>query len=149
MPDIGMLSRPMRRILAEWIGKLAERLLRLQSQLRLGFIRLLSSSVAETIEDQFHRSRNNPVHRDSYEPEYHDDESYDDYAYYKPRPTPQLKARSKPETPEQPTATTQTDGWLGILSHATDILMKWVRGPWAEPILASAVTLVSLLLLIR
>lgn len=149
MPDIGMLSRPMRRILAEWIGKLAERLLRLQSQLRFGFIRLLSSTVAETIEDQFHRSRNNPDHRDSYEPEYHDDESNDDYAYYEPRPAPQLKARPEPETPEQPSATTQTEGWLGILSHATHILMKWVRGPWAEPILASAVTLVSLLLLIR
>lgn len=139
----------MQRILAELIGKLAGRLLHFQSQLRFGFIRMLSTSVAETIEDQFHRSRNNPDHRGSYEPEYHDDESYDDYAHYEPPPTPQLKARPEPETPEQPSATTQTEGWLGILSHATHILMKWVRGPWAEPILASAVTLVSLLLLFR
>lgn len=145
MPDIGILSRPMQRILAEWIGKLAERLLRLQSQLRFGFIRLLSSTVAETIEDQFHRSRNNPDHRDTYEPEYHDDDNYDDYAYYEPRSAPQ----PQPEPSKQPSAATQSEGWFGILSHAVHILMKWVRGPWAEPILASAVTLVSLLLLIR
>lgn len=145
MPDLGMMSRPMRRILAEWIGKLAERLLRFQSQLRYGFIRMLSTTVAETIEDQFHRSRINPDHRDTYDPEYHDDDSYDDYAYYEPRSAPQ----PHPEPPKQPFATTQSEGWLGILSHAVHIMMKWVRGPWAEPILASAVTLVSLLLLIR
>jgi hypothetical protein len=149
MPDIGMLAQPMQRIIFQWIEKLAERLLRLQSQLRFGFIRLLSSTVAETIEDQFHRSRNNPNHCDSDEPNYHDDESYDDYAYYEPRSVSQLDARPQPEPPEQPSATTQTEGWLGILSHAAHILMQWVRGPWAEPILASAVTLVSLLLLIR
>lgn len=149
MPDIGMMSRPMRRILAEWIGKLAERLLRFQSQLRYGFIRMLSTTVAETIEDQFHRSRNNPDRRDTYEPEYHDDDSYDDYSYFEPRPDPQLEVRPQPEPPKQPSATAQSEGWLGILSHAVHIMMKWVRGPWAEPILASAVTLVSLLLLIR
>ncbi|MFO0815324.1 MAG: hypothetical protein U0796_19080 [Gemmatales bacterium] len=149
MPDLGMLSRPMRRILAEWIGKLADRLLHFQSQLRFGFIRMLSTTVAETIEDQFHRTRNNEDHQDTYEPEYLDDDNYPDREYYRPRPAPQLESRPQPEPPPQPTVTTQTEGWLGILSHATHILMKWVRGPWAEPILASAVTLVSLLLLIR
>ena len=137
----------MRRILAECIGKLADRLLHFQSQLRFGFIRMLSTTVAETIEDQFHRNRNNPDRRDANEPEYLDDDSYHDEEYYQPRSAPPLQARPQPE-PNQPSATTQPEGWRGNFSHATHILMKWVRGPRAEPILATAVTLVSLLLII-
>jgi hypothetical protein len=87
-------SRPMRRILAEWIGKLADRLLHFQSQLRFGFIRMLSTTVAETIEDQFHRHRNNPDRRDAYEPEYLDDDSYHDDDYYQPRSAPHLASSS-------------------------------------------------------
>ena len=147
MPDLGMLSRPMRRILAEWIGKLADRLLYFQSQLRYGFIRMLSTTVAETIEDQFHRHRNTPDRREAYEPEYLDDDSYHDDDYYQHSSAPHLPARPQPEPPKQPSATTQPEGWRGIFSHATHILMKWVRGAWAEPILATAVTLVSLLLI--
>ena len=149
MPDLGLLSRPMRRILAEWIGKLADRLLRFQSQLRYGFIRMLSTTVAETIEDQFLRSQSNGVYRDSYEEEYLDDHHYDEAPYSAPRSTAQIEASPQSELPQQPFASTHPDGWLGILSHAARILMQWIRGPWAEPILASAVTLVSLLLLVR
>lgn len=146
MPDIGMLSRPMRRILAEWIGKLAERLLRFQSQLRYGFIRMLSTTVAETIEDQFHRSNRNDGYRDSYEGDYLDD--YHDDTYSEPRSVTQIEPFPPPEPPE-PHTNTHSEGWHGILSHAAHILMQWMRGPWAEPILASAVTMVSLLLLVR
>jgi hypothetical protein len=149
MPDLGMMSRPMRRILAEWIGKLAERLLRFQSQLRYGFIRMLSTTVAETIEDQFHRSNRNDGYRDPYEEEYLDDYRYDESTYSEPRTVTEIEPSPQPDSQKQPHASTHTEGWLGILSHAAHIMMKWVRGPWAEPILASAVTLVSLLLLIR
>ena len=147
MPDLGLLSRPMRRILAEWIGKLAERLLRFQSQLRYGFIRMLSTTVAETIEDQFHHARNDD-YRGPYEEGYLDDYHYDEATYSEPRSVTQIKPSPQPE-PEQPFASPHPEGWLGILSHAAHILMQWIRGPWAEPILASAVTLVSLLLLVR
>jgi len=138
----------MRRMMAEWIGNLADRLLHFQSQLRSGFIRMLSTSVAETIEDQFHRPNHNAMYRDPYE-EYYDDRRYDET----PHPAPQLSAQvtpsSPPESPKQSPAGTHTRGWLGILSHATQILTRWVRAPWAEPLLATAVTLISIVLLVR
>ncbi len=81
MPDIGILSRPMRRILADWIGKLADRLLHFQSQLRFGFIRMLSTTVAETIEDQFHRLHNNQAYRDHYDDEYFDEYPVEEAMY--------------------------------------------------------------------
>ena len=149
MPDLGLMSRPMRRILAEWIGKLADRLLRFQSQLRYGFIRMLSTTVAETIEDQFHRSHSNGVYRDSYDEEYLDDHQYDEAPYSATRSAAQIEASPQFELPEQPFASTHPEGWFSILSHAAHILMQWIRGPWAEPILASAVTMISLVLLVR
>ena len=66
MPDLETLSRPMRRIVAEWIGRLAERLLHFQYQLRFGLIRMISNTVAETIEDQLHRPFGQPRHRSPY-----------------------------------------------------------------------------------
>ena len=62
MPDLDTLSRPLRRVLAEWLCRLVDRLLNFQNQLRYGFIRMISSSVAETIEDQLHRPFSKQTH---------------------------------------------------------------------------------------
>ncbi len=149
MPDIGILSRPMRRMIAEWIGKLADRLLRFQSQLRYGLIRMLSTTVAETIEDQFHRSNRNAVYRDSYEEEYLDDGYYHEAPYSEPHSTIPFEASPHSEPPKQTHASTPSKGWQSLISHAAHLLMRWIRGPRVEPILASGITLVSLLLLFR
>lgn len=147
MPELGILSRPMRRIIAEWIGKLVDRLLRLQDQLRYGFIRMLSSTVAETIEDQFQRYHRPTDDHDPYEEEYLDESYFDHSAYSEPRSTVHFQEAPSSESHKQPASSVHPEGWLGILSHATNILIRWARGPWVEPVLASAVTLVSLLLL--
>lgn len=142
--DLKTLSRPVRRVLAAWVGKLVDRLLHFRDQLRYGLIRMISTSVAETIEDQFHRSHDKPSHPAVY------DDGYDDYYYdqgsYTP-PAREVTERTPRPAPDQ--GQSPSGSWLGVLSHAASILMRWVRGPWAEPIMASAVTLISLLLVVR
>ncbi|MFT3882011.1 MAG: hypothetical protein QM703_20440, partial [Gemmatales bacterium] len=60
MRDMTVWYRPLRRILAHWLARVIERLLHLQDQLRYNLIRTISSSVAETIEDQLHRPFGTP-----------------------------------------------------------------------------------------
>jgi len=141
MPDLDKLSRPLRRVLAEWLSRLVERLLHFQYQLRYGLIRMISTSVAETIEDQLHRPFTNPPPLSHYE---------EDYGEYEELPsTPRLAYTSPSESRNQPHAATSTDGWRGILSRAAHIFVQWLRQPWVEPLAAGCVTLISLLLLVR
>lgn len=139
MFDLKTLSRPIRRVLVEWLGKLVNRLIHFRDQLRFGIVRMISSTIAETIEDQFDRS--NPVRRHSYDEE---DEYYYEPGSYGP-PSSVIADRS-PQA--QPSPDSQ-GSWYDIFAHGTSILMRWVRGPWAEPILASVVTMISLLLVVR
>lgn len=134
------LSRPMRRVLAEWLGKLVNRLIHFRDQLRYGIVRMISTTIAETIEDQFDRS--NPARRHVYDEE--DDEYYYERGSYS-QPSSVIADRS-PQA--QPSPDSQ-GSWYDIFAHGTSILMRWVRGPWAEPILASVVTMISLLLVVR
>lgn len=134
----------MRRVFAEWVSKLIDRLVHFRDQLRYGIIRMISSTVAETIEDQFHRSDKNPSHPAVY------DDGYDDYYYDQGSYPPQTRQVAERTSQAQGGHNQGPNGtWLGVLSHAASILMRWVRGPWAEPILASVVTLISLLLVVR
>ena len=111
------LSQPVRRLLSEWLSRLIERLVQFQYQLRHGLIRIISSSVAETIEHRLHGSRNQRL---SYEA---DDEEYEDYEPYQaPQSTPSLFAR------------------------AAQCITEWLKKPWVEPVMAGCVTLFSLLL---
>lgn len=138
MFELKTLSRPLRRILAEWISKLIDRLHHFRDQLRFGIVRMISSTVAETIEDQFHRSAHDYPQRLAHHPE---SDFYDDESDYHGHPG-SMPARYVP--PDQPPR-----HWFDIFSKAASIVMQWVRGPWAEPMLASVVTLISLLLIVR
>lgn len=70
------LSQPVRRLLSEWLSRFMERLVQFQYQLRYGLIRIISSSVAETIENRLHGSSNPRL---SYEA---DDDDYEEYEPY-------------------------------------------------------------------
>lgn len=132
MPNLEQLSRPMRRVLAEWLSRLIDRLLDLQYQLRHGVIRLISSSVAETIEHQLHRPFG---HRPPSDP-------YDDYLEYDDYPdAPRLGY-----TPEPPSTTSQR--FRRFLSSTAHRVLQWLQKPWVEPMVAGCVTLVSLFLLV-
>ena len=130
----------MRRVLAEWLSKLVNRLIHFRDQLRYGIVRMISSTIAETIEDQFDRS--NPVRRHAYDEE--EDEYYYEPGSYGP-PSRDITERS----PQGRPSPDSQSSWYDIFAHGTSILMRWVRGPWAEPILASVVTMISLLLVVR
>ena len=137
MPDLDTLSRPLRRVLAEWLSRLVDRLLNFQYQLRYGLIRMISSSVAETIEDQLHRPFSNQPNHSPYEE--------DDYLDYRDSPSvPRLAYKSTSEPSYH-----SNEGWLGVLTHAGRIFLQWLQRPWVEPVVAGCVTLVSLLLLVR
>lgn len=136
MPDLEQFSRPLRRVLTEWLSRLIDRLLDLQYQLRHGVIRLISTSVAETIEHQLHRPFS---HRQSSEP-YDDYLDYDDYSdalrlAYSPAPESTYSSHAGP-------------GWRSALFNTTNRLLQWLQKPWVEPMVAGCVTLVSLLLLV-
>src|ERR1700757_3124641 len=109
MLDIRTFSRPLQRLLAEWIGKLADRLLRFKSQLRYGFIELISSSVAETIEDNLHRpfEKSSPTQEledESWHPQY----LTSDRMHY---PYPERPIR-RIETVSGPNHQIKNEGWL-------------------------------------
>ena len=138
MPDIDTLSRPLRRVLAEWLSRLVDRLLNFQYQLRYGLIRMISNSVAETIEEQLHRPFSDKAPRSRYEEddylEYQDTHSMPRLAYGSPQP---------------PYTGTLTEKWLGFLSHSAQVCFQWFSKPWVTPVMAGCVTLASLLLLVR
>ena len=142
MFDLKTLSRPMRRVLAEWLGKLVNRLIHFRDQLRYGIVRMISSTIAETIEDQFDRSNPNPARRHVYDEE-------DDEYYYEPGTYGQPSSVIADRSPQGRPSPYSQGSWYDIFAHGTSILMRWVRGPWAEPILASVVTMISLLLVVR
>jgi hypothetical protein len=143
--DLTTLSRPLRRVLAEWIGKLVDRLLHFRDQLRHGVIRMISTTVAETIEDQFYRPPDNtPAHCGIYD---EDADGYDDHLAPWAPPLRELAGRTSPAQAPHPSR--NKGSWRGVFSHAASILLRWVQGPWAEPLLASVVTLISLLLVVR
>lgn len=120
------LSQPVRRVLSEWLSRLIERLVQFQYQLRHGLIRIISSSVAETIENRLQGPR---VQRHSYASDDDDDEylEYEDDSYQLP--------------PRSPSA---TEG--SLLSRAAQWITEWFKKPWVEPVMAGCVTFVSLLL---
>jgi len=124
------LPRPVRRILADWLSRIIERLLHLQDQLRYGLIRMISSSVAETIEDQLHRPFGTP----------HD--PYEDYLDYESTSVPRLAY-----SPE-PSPTSLRERWQTLWGQATDWLRPWLQKPWLEAVVAGSVTLLSLFLLV-
>lgn len=130
MPKL-TLPRPVRRILADWLARLIERLLHLQDQLRYGLIRMISSSVAETIEDQLHRPFGTPS--DPYE---------EDYLDYESTPAPRLAYSSDREP---------SPAWehcQAMLSRTYHWLRQRLDQPWLEPVVAGGVTLLSLLFLV-
>lgn len=136
MPDLEKLSRPLRRVLAEWLSRLIERLTNLQYQLRYGLIRLVSSSVAETIEAQLHRPFKARPSNDYFEE--------DDYLDYDQAPVrPQLTYSPSHESSDSPGET-----WRTVLTRAAQRILQWLQRPWVEPVVAGGVTLVSLLLLV-
>ncbi len=134
MHDLTILPRTLRRILADWLTRLVERLLHLQDQLRFGLIRMISSSVAETIEDQLHRPFGTPP--DQFEEEYLD---------YEPSSTPRLAYSEENQTtrPSHP-----RESWQTIVSRAANTFRQWLQKPWVETVVAGSVTLVSLFLLV-
>ena len=67
MFDLKTLSRPVRRILAEWVGKLIDRLMHFKGQLHDGLIRMLSTSIAETVEDQFYKTKSSRRYQYDYD----------------------------------------------------------------------------------
>jgi hypothetical protein len=134
MPDLKILSRPFRRLLADWLARLVERLLHLQEQLRYGLIRMISSSVAETIEDQLHRPFGTPP--DQFEDEYQD---------YEPSSTPRL---AYSEERHSPRPSHRRDSWQTIVWRAAYALRQWLQKPWVEIVVTGIATLVSLFLLV-
>jgi len=135
MPDIEQLSRPLRRVLAEWLSRLIDRLLDLQYQLRHGVIRLISSSVAETIEHQLHRpfgNRSAPDRSDDYL-------DYDDY--------PEVPRLAYTPGYESPHFSHTSKDWLRVLKDTVNRFLQWLQMPWVEPVVAGCVTLFSLLLM--
>lgn len=136
MPDLEKLSRPLRRVLAEWLSRLIERLTNLQYQLRFGLIRLVSTSVAETIEEQLHRPFKTRPSNDYFEE--------DDYPEYDETSVGHQLTYSQSDEPANPPINT----WRTILTRAAQRILHWLKHPWVEPVVASGVTLVSLLLLV-
>lgn len=131
MPNLGQLTGPLRQVFAEWLSRLIDRLLDLQYQLRHGVIRLISSSVAETIEHQLHRPFGNRPPPDP----------YDDYLDYDDYPdAPRLAYASEPES--------TTQRFQRFLSSTAQRVLLWLQKPWIEPMVAGCVTLVSLFLLV-
>ncbi|MFT3883348.1 MAG: hypothetical protein QM703_27300 [Gemmatales bacterium] len=126
MRDMTVWYRPLRRILAHWLARVIERLLHLQDQLRYNLIRTISSSVAETIEDQLHRPFGSP-----YE---------EDYLDYETTTVPRLAYDPENESSAPP--------WQTTISRAVCWLRQWLQKPWLEAIVAGGVTVVSLFLLI-
>lgn len=125
------LPRPLRRILADWLSRIIERLLHLQDQLRYGLIRMISSSVAETIEDHLHRPFGPP--HNSYEEDYLDYES--------------TSVRRLAYAPE-PSPMSLREHWQTLWAQATDWLRPWLQMPWLETAVAGSVTLLSLFFLV-
>ncbi|HQR42058.1 MAG TPA: hypothetical protein PLX97_05225 [Gemmatales bacterium] len=136
MPDLEKLSRPFRRVLAEWLTRLIERLTNLQNQLRFGLIRLVSTSVAETIEEQLHRPFKSRSPNEYYED--------GDYLDYDEDPVhPRLSYSHPDESSYSP-----RDTWRTVLTRAAQRILQWLQHPWVEPVVAGSVTLMSLLLLV-
>lgn len=136
MPDLEKLSRPLRRVLAEWLSRLIERLTNLQYQMRFGLIRLVSTSVAETIEEQLHRPfKTRPSH------DYFEEDDYLDYDQDSVRP--RLNYSPAHESSDSPKGT-----WHTVFTRAAQRILQWLQHPWVEPVVAGGVTLVSLLLLV-
>ena len=121
------LSQPVRRVLSEWLSRLIERLVQFQYQLRHGLIRIISSSVAETIENRLQGPR---VQRHSYAS--NDDDEYLEYEDDSYQPPPR--------------APSATEGWTSTLPRAAQRITEWLKKPWVEPVMAGCVTFVSLLL---
>lgn len=136
MPDLEKLSRPLRRVLAEWLSRFIERLTNLQYQLRFGLIRMVSTSVAETIEEQLHRPFKARPSHDYY--------GNSDYLDYDEDPVhPRLSYSHPYESSYSP-----KDTWRTVLTRAAQRIIQWFQHPWVEPVVAGSVTLVSLLLLV-
>jgi hypothetical protein len=132
--------------LAEWIGKLADRLLRFKEQLRFGIIELISASVAETIEDNLHRpfERNSPPQElvdESWHPPYLTNERM--------QYTDQERPIQRSEAPSEFPYEIRTQGWRTTFALGMRSLWGWLQGSWAEPILLSGLAFISLLLFIR
>lgn len=137
MPDLEKLSRPLRRVLAEWLSRFIERLTNLQYQLRFGLIRMVSTSVAETIEEQLHRPfKARPSH------DYYEDGNYLDYDEDPNHP------RLNYSHPYDESSYSPKDTWRTVLTRAAERIIQWLQHPWVEPVVAGSVTLVSLLLLV-
>lgn len=137
MPDLGKLSRPLRRVLAEWLTRLIERLTNLQYQLRFGLIRMVSTSVAETIEEQLHRPfKARPSH------DYYEDSAYLDYD------EDPVHSRLTYSHSHDESSYSSKDTWRKVFNRAAQRIFQWLQHPWVEPVVAGSVTLVSLLLLV-
>jgi hypothetical protein len=134
MSDFTKLPGPLRQLVADWLARIVERLFQLQDQLRYSLIRMISSSVAETIEDQLHRPFGTSP--DSYEEEYQEYEST----------TSAPRLAYSPESESTPSPASER--WHTAFSDASQFVRRWFQKPWVETVLAGGVTLMSLFFLV-